>query len=304
MSSHSQLPDSAAAANGAPPYDVCTPGVLPVDQLAFVEIIHRKFLLSLARRLSVCLETPVTTSLTGIDQMQFPDFIDSCDVDACLVEVTAEPGAGRAILELSPGLVHRMLSILIGVPDNTPLPERGITGIETHILRECLDAIVLELRETWASYRIDFEPLPIAPGDRPAMEGAALILTSSVGVAGAQEAMRLALPALLVRLAVRLGANDMAPAIAPSRATAKPLLLDAMRSASVRVEAVLGGSSLRLRDLSALEPGQVLMLGSPANCAVECLINGVSKFRGEMVSNGRTQGLQIGAPIDRASPRD
>jgi flagellar motor switch protein FliM len=84
----------------------------------------------------------------------------------------------------------------------------------------------------------------------------------------------------------------------------RPLLLDAMLTAEARVEELLSGSSLCMRDLLALAPGKVLALGPPANCSVECVINGVSKFRAELISNGRNQALQIGAPIEiRPGPR-
>jgi flagellar motor switch protein FliM len=132
------------------------------------------------------------------------------------------------------------------------------------------------------------------------MEGSAVVVSSLLSLGGAQECMRLAVPALLVRLAVK----DPNATVVASQAAVRPRLLEGMRTADVRVEAVLGGSSLRMRDLLTLEPGQVLTLGPPANCSVECVINGVSKFRGELVSNGRNQALQIGSPIEtRSSPR-
>ena len=303
MSDHSPLAGVGTGLTGPPQYEVCTPGVLPVDQIGFVEAIHRQFLQTLARRLGDCLAPPVGTDLSGIEQMQFPDFLNSCDGEACLIPLNAEPTGGRAILELSPGFVQRVLGILIGVPQNAVRQERRVTGIERHILRECFDNIVLDLRDAWAIRGVDFAPEPMTNGDEQTqfvMEGSAVVVSSLLSLGGAQECMRLAVPALLVRLAVK----DPNATVVASQAAVRPRLLEGMRTADVRVEAVLGGSSLRMRDLLTLEPGQVLTLGPPANCSVECVINGVSKFRGELVSNGRNQALQIGSPIEtRSSPR-
>ncbi|MGA3040332.1 MAG: FliM/FliN family flagellar motor switch protein [Bryobacteraceae bacterium] len=303
MSSHSQLTGAGTGSPGPPAYDVCTPGNLPVDQIGFVEAIHRQFLKSLARRLSDSLETPVGTDLAGIEQMQFPDFLSSCNGDACLIPLSAGPHGGRAILELSPGFVHRALGILIGAPQSAPGTERRVTGIERHILHECFDGIVRELRDAWASHGVGFDPEPTAQGDeqaQPVTEGSAVVINSLLTIGGAEDSMRLAVPALLVRLAVK----DASPTM-PAPQAVRPQVLEAMREAAVRVEAVLGGASLRMRDLLTLETGRVLTLGPPANCSVECVINGVSKFRGELVSNGRNQAFQIGAPIEcRTNPRD
>jgi flagellar motor switch protein FliM len=290
--------------SGPPPYDICTPGILPVDQIGLVEAIHRKFLQSLARRLGDWLQTAVDTDLAAIEQTQFSDFLNSCDGDACLIWLDTKPSVGPAILELSPGFVHRVLSILIGAPENSARPERGITGIERHILRECFDTIVLQLKEAWAGRRVAFEPMAVAPGEeqaQPALGGSAVVIGSLLSLGGDRESIRLAIPALLVRLAV----TGMSAAAAPPQAASRPLVLEAMRAAAVRVEAVLGGSSLRMRDLLTLQPGQILTLGPPANCSVECIVNGVSKFQGELVSSGRNQAFQIGSPIEtRTAPRD
>ena len=304
MSASFQLAGTGTGLTSPPAYDICTPGILPVDQIGFVESIHRKFLQSLARHLGDCLETAVATDLAEVEQMRFTDFVDSCSGDACLIPLNAGPGVGRAILDLGPGFVHRALGILIGAPENAAQPARGITGIEQHILRECFDTVVRDLRETWAGHQVVFEPGAMAARDELAQstgDGRAVVVTSLLSFGGTQESMRLALPALLVRLAVtgRSGIKAVPPP------ATRPQVLEAMRKASVRVEAILGGSSLRMRDLLALEPGQVLTLGPPANCSVECIMNGITKFRGELVSNGRNQAFQIGSPVEtRAKPRD
>jgi flagellar motor switch protein FliM len=305
MSPNSEVGAAGPPLPGAASYAVCTPGVLPADQIAFVETIHRKFLQSFARRLGETLETPINTDLVGIEQMQFSDFLSSCDANACQVSLNAAAGTSRAILELSPGFLHRVLAMLIGAPENSVRPERGITGIERHILSDCIDALILDLRETWAAHRVNLGAASIAEDEEqaqlPVPEGGAVVVTSVLQLGGSQESMRLAVPALMVRLA----AVGMHKAKVPLPTASRPLLVEALRAAGVEVEAILGGPSLRMRDLLALSPGQVLMLGPPANCSVECVINGVSKFRGELVSNGRNQAFQVESPIEpRTSRRD
>ena len=304
MSPNSQVTADGAAPAGGALYAACTPGALPADQIAFVETIHRKFLQSFARRLGETLETPVNTDLVGIEQMPFSDFLNSCDANACQVSLNAAEGTSRAILELSPGFLHRVLAVLIGAPETSVRPERGITGIERHILSGCINALILDLQETWAAYRVNLGAASIAGEDeqaQPVPEGGAVVVTSVLQLGGSQESMRLAVPALMVRLA----AIGMHKAKAPLPTASRPILLEALRTAGVQVEAILGGPSLRMRDLMALSPGQVLMLGPPANCSVECVVNGVSKFRGELVSNGRNQAFQIDSPIEpRTNRRD
>jgi flagellar motor switch protein FliM len=204
MSPHSEVGAAGPLLPGAATFAVCTPGVLPADQIGFVETIHRRFLQSFARRLGETLETPIT-DLVGIEQMPFSDLLNSCDANACQVSLNAAAGASRAIAELSPGFLHRVLAVLIGAPENSVRPERGITGIELYILSECIDALILDLRETWAAYRVNLGAASIAEDEEqaqlPVPEGGAVVVTSVLQLGGSQESMRLAVPALMVRLA-------------------------------------------------------------------------------------------------------
>ncbi len=286
---------------GTNPYAVCVPGALPVHQIAFVDTIHRKFLHAMERRLGTALEIPVSAEQGTIEQAPFAEFVSASEPDACMIPLIATPG-GDAILELSPGFVHGLLNVLIGAPENAQRPGRSITGIERHILRECFEGMVAELKAAWSAQGVTFDcGTPMEPETSPVLEGSAVVITALFTFAGVQEPIRLALPALLVRLA----AKEANAAPVQSHTTARPLLLAAMRTATLRVEAILGGASLRMGDLLALEPGQVLTLGPPAKCSVDCVINGVSKFRAELISNGQCQALQIVLPIEpRTNFRD
>jgi flagellar motor switch protein FliM len=75
-------------------------------------------------------------------------------------------------------------------------------------------------------------------------------------------------------------------------------LLAALGKARVEVEAVLTGSTLRMSDLLAMEPGQIVTLGQPANTPLHCRINGVNKFCGELIQNRERAALLIERPAD------
>ena len=63
------------------------------------------------------------------------------------------------------------------------------------------------------------------------------------------------------------------------------------------MEAVLAGSSLRMSDLAAMEPGHVLMLAQAAGSPLMCLVNGKPKYRGEWITHGDRQAFQVDSRI-------
>ena len=120
--------------------------------------------------------------------------------------------------------------------------------------------------------------------------GAMLVFDCRLDVDDAPRTFRIAAPAFLARLAAPQSAPAMAEdAPAPARET----ILRALRRASVSVEAVLAGSTLRMGDLLAMEPGHILALDQPAGSPLECRINGKPKFRGEWISRGNRQTLEL-----------
>ena len=80
---------------------------------------------------------------------------------------------------------------------------------------------------------------------------------------------------------------------ASSPAPVQENLLAALARATVRVEAVLQGASVRMGDLVAMRQGQILLLGTPPGSPFDCLVNGKAQFKGEMVAAGNRQGFQI-----------
>jgi len=74
-------------------------------------------------------------------------------------------------------------------------------------------------------------------------------------------------------------------------------------AATLRLEAVLEGSALRIGDLLAVRPGQILALAQPIGAASQCLVNGRVKFRGDLVNVGGRQAFQVAARTGLAPAR-
>jgi flagellar motor switch protein FliM len=52
-----------------------------------------------------------------------------------------------------------------------------------------------------------------------------------------------------------------------------------------------------LRDLADLQIGDVLNLQAPRNTPLDLVINGQSKYRGQIMSAGRRAAFRVGEPI-------
>jgi flagellar motor switch protein FliM len=277
-----------------------------VDRVAFVESIHNQFLQAFSQALASYLDTPVNATPAGIEQAPVSVFLDAAEGDACLITLDLSPIRGRAWIGMGNGLVFRVLDILFGArPGAVPGARSALTDIERHVLRELFDIFVAALNTAWSSTGLGFRigsggPVQdLMPTTDP--DGAAMVLKCSVRIGDSEELFRLAIPVLSVRLAVLQ--SEQAAGLAPVETPVLADLLEAVSAATLRLEAVLGGSTLRMSDLAAMQPGQILVLGQPAGSALDCLVNGKPKFRGEWITQGDRPAFQIDSVIEAAAPR-
>jgi flagellar motor switch protein FliM len=271
-------------------YEACAPGALPSEQMAFVRAIQEKVLRGFAEELGSRLEAPVAAHIADVQPIPGSEFFQSCDQLGCLLTLEAEPVRGQAFLAFSAGLIAYLLRVFLGAPATPEEGSRAVTEIELHILGETFELLVAQLTEGWKPAGVSFRWLPGGAIESGSAQGTLLVFDCRLEVDSAQYSLRIAAPAFLARLAA-LDATPAGEEEAPG--PVRETILGALRRASVDVEAVLSGSTLLMKDLLAMEPGHVLMLGQSAGSPLECRINGKAKFQGEWVSRGDRHGIEL-----------
>lgn len=282
-------------------FPACPPGHLPAGFAQAAERIHRAFLDILAPALAGMLQTSVSTTLVPPSQSISADFLEEHESAGCLVALDLSPLNGCAILSFSRELLFGVLDIFTATPaiaDNTP--RETVTAIELHILQEFFDAFREALNNAWRPvYPLAFDILAIGP-EKSRQAAAAqnhqamIVLKSRIQFGEGDAAFEIAIPGFLLRLA------DVKARQLPAREgvadQVQESLLAALGEAALQVDAVLNGSGVRIGDLLGIRPGQILSLGTPPDAIFECLVNGKSRFKGEMIAGGGRQAFRIDAP--------
>jgi flagellar motor switch protein FliM len=280
-----------------PAYDVCNPDRLPAERVAFVDVIHHQFLQAFGVALAEYLDMPVKAAPAGIDQLPVAEFLDRGADDACIMVFNLVSTRGQAWVGLSGRFVFHILDILLGAPQTTTAVARAaITEIERHVLHEFFDKLTATLVNAWASSGVVMQMVSIGSvtevRQAADLDGTALVLNCSVTLQEVEETFRIAVPVLAIRLAALQYEQKAAAAVAGETAQ-RTALLEIVGTATMQVEAFLGGSLIRLGDLASMQPGQILMLTQPAGSQLECAVNGKTKFRGEWIELGDRHGLQV-----------
>jgi flagellar motor switch protein FliM len=276
----------------------CAPGHLPASAIVRVQRIHRLFLKALEARLGESLQSQVTLGLADTRQATTGSFLQVAELGGYLLALDVAPTAGHAVLSYPTRLLRAVLDILLARPAGAPAArESQLTEIESHILRDFFDAFTGTLRKAWApSFAVGFNRVSAGLEDAKQILGASagesvLVLTSRLKLAGVEHTFELALPGFLIRLAEVRATSAQAPEH-PTHSM-EGIVAGPLGAAVVELQGVLRGATLKMGDLLALKPEQVLFLGTPVESSFDCLVNGTVQFTGDIVAGANRLGFQV-----------
>jgi flagellar motor switch protein FliM len=285
-------------------------GQLASNAIATIEELNHAFLKSAQTELTELLQEPATMTFQGAKQVSIAASMRGTSNGDRAIELDLAPLSASAYLVFPPALLFRVLDILLGTPATAPAEDenekpRAVTGIELFILREFFEIFAKALRTAWAPvYPAVFTQKPASfEEDGPAIpeEGSesALVLRSGIEVGGLAADFVLVLPTFLARMAHLKSVDSMG-----REGDAEPIgasILRSLGSATLSLDAVLQGATIRIRDLLAMAPGQVLTIGNSEDSSFDCLVNGKPQFMGSLVPSGERCALRIetlaGAPV-------
>jgi flagellar motor switch protein FliM len=278
-------------------------GQLTREALANVENIHKSFLQAAAAELSELLQVRVAMNFRDAAQSPFSEALDHRESVGCTLALDLSPLTGCGFLIFPRALLFHVLDILLATPENTfDDAERSVTAIELYILREFFEAFARSLRNTWEPfYPVAFNQISMPPkelDERAADWGSdlALILRATVDLAEISADIHLIVPSFLARLAQMQSTAAISPAAEPVRVS----ILNCLGDATLRMDAVLDGASIRIRDLLDLAPGQVLTVGNSEGSSFDCLLNGRRQFTGQLIPASGRCGMRIGTLVGGA----
>ncbi|HVV45074.1 MAG TPA: FliM/FliN family flagellar motor switch protein [Bryobacteraceae bacterium] len=278
-------------------------GQLASNAVATIEEIHHAFLKAAQNELAELLQEPVAMNFQGAKQLPISVAMRGTSSGDRALELDLAPLAASAYVIFPPAFLFRTLDILLGTPAAAPATDeeagkpRAVTGIELYILREFFEVFAKALRGAWQPvYPATFTQKPSSfEEDGPAIpedaSESALVLRTGVEMAGLMADFVLVLPTFLARMAHLQSATAVGREGDGERMGGS--ILRSLGSATLNLDAVLQGATIRIRDLLAMAPGQVLTIGNSEDSSFDCLVNGKPQFTGSLVPSGERCALRI-----------
>lgn len=264
-----------------------------------ISALHKLFATVLSQRLSGLFQVPISVEDQGIDQARFESYVNALPSPTMLGVVELNPGGYLAVTDIANHLGFAMLDVLLG-GSGRPAAFRAFTDLEGILLGEIIDHIGWAIKAAFETH-MPFEPTVADVQARPAIGHVAgasdsvLVQSFRIRVDAAHPSegiLSVCYPRQLLEAALETPPNE-----APEHATEGPFDIAAMaesvEEAPVQLSARIKGAKLTLGELSALQPGDVVVLGNPVDEPATVSIGDVELFTGDVGRHNGSVALRV-----------
>jgi flagellar motor switch protein FliM len=280
-------------------FDFRRPDRIPKSQVRAIHLLHDTFVRNLVSSLSAYLRSYLTVNLVSVEQLSYAEFLDGLPSPTCMVSLGLLPYDGNGVLELNPSLVFPILEMLLGGNGKASGSiQREVTEIEQKLLDGLFRIILNDLREAWRGVtEVDFtienmETEPqllhiLAPNEAVVSIGVEVRMGDTVGM------MNIAMPSIVIKMMRQKFDQQWSVRKTTASESEQARVLRLLRGALLTLEARLEGPRLSVRDFLTLEEGQLLAFDFPVDQPVDLLVNGIEKYRAQMVSTGKKRACLV-----------
>ena len=280
-------------------FDFRRPDRIAKSQLRAIHQLHDNFVRNLVSSLSAYLRSYLIVNLVSVEQLSYSEFLECLPSPTCIASLGLKPYDGNAVLELNSSLIFPILEILLGGDGKLQFSaQREITEIEQVLLDGLLRLILRDLHEAWTFVTpIDFtieniETEPqflqiLAPTEAVVAVAIEIRIGDSIGM------MNIAMPSIIIKMMRQKFDQQWTLRKSASTDQEQSRVLNLIRSSDLSSEVLLSGPQLLLRDLMNLEEGDVLSFEFPTARPLDLVLNGQTKYVGEMVNTGRRSAFRV-----------
>jgi flagellar motor switch protein FliM len=282
------------------PYDFKRPERVSKEQINALMNLHEVFARSFGASLSGMLRTVCEIRIESLGQMTYQEFVQGLPNPTCFTVFTCEPLAGNMMIEFNPSVIFPVIDRLLGGGrTGIAVPDRPLTGIEWSLAETVTRRALEDLAAMWAGVR----KLNLRPDSResnplllqavpPNELVVAVVFHAKIG--SAEGSLHVCIPFVTIEpLVGDIEAQSWYPSAAQPAGSAPRGLPGPLGDAPVQVTAVLAETTITLRELLALEPGDVIETRRAESEGVSIRVEGRAKLRGRAATHGDRLAVEV-----------
>ncbi len=259
------------------------------NQLQTLRTLHENFTRLLNNSLSVYLRTRAEATIVSIEQISYGDFIASIGMPSILSIYSMDPLPGSGIVQVDLNLVFSIIDRLLGGPGWFPSKLRDLTDIERTLMQRFMARMLNSYRESWnylLTLSLKIEALDSNPQFIPRiipLDQIVAYVSMELKIGEMSGTMNFCLPYLVMQsIGQQLSDFQWSPSIAAGRGMTEEDVARLARNVErtdIDIDVELGRTTVSLRDLVALQCGDVVVFDRATTDSLAAKVNGKEKFR-------------------------
>jgi flagellar motor switch protein FliM len=272
-------------------FDLRVVGQINKEQVRSLSTLHESFARNITNSLGAYLRVAFEVNLVSVEQLNYSEVLSRLPELTYLCSIRLMPLDALAVMQMDLTLAFPIMDLVLGGSGTGAVEIRDLTEIEEEILESVIRIVVRELQASWApvlDVQFEFDqrqqvsqaPILMSPNER------SLALSFEIKMPDARGMLNVTLPAVASNALFR----KLKHVNSPSQTNQlRERMLDSEFATDFRLPTV----HVRVRDLTDLQPGQILPLPHPVEKPAMLLVAGKEMFLGFPVACGNVRGAQI-----------
>jgi flagellar motor switch protein FliM len=296
-----QSREQARSANTNPAVEKIVFGTRPpltADQTNSLTQQSESIATRLSKSLSALLRVDCQVKSSSIDKTGGTQLLKALPASTYVASLASDSPPSRILVHLDLSLALPLIDLLFGGPGTDPVEPRDLTEIEEAVFDSIPKVVANELQNTWsASPEMDIHfAQRETSGElvlQPSLAEEFVCLRFTISFLQNSGSLTVLFPERLVDSVLRKPPSASQAPSTSSAHSSTARIRELVLNARFEVQLSLPKTPLRLSELLALEPGQVIVLQSPIQSPIELWIGRHHSFRAFPIRQGSRKGARI-----------
>jgi flagellar motor switch protein FliM len=280
-------------------YNFRRPDRVSKEQLRSLYSLHQRFARIFSSSLSAYLRAIIEVTLHSVEQLTYREFIQSLPDLTYLNAIAIEPLEGNLLLEINPRIHFPMIDKMLGGKrEDLGGGKRTITDIEQALIEGVVQLILRDLEESWkhiAKLRMSIAATETSPQLIQVVtpDEIVLVIIFELEIGETKGFMNLCIPTVVLEPIVQRFSQDLYTLRKKIPVEElKKIKLNLLKT-TIHAEAGIYENCIKIKDLLALAPGNIIKLDTKINDEINVKLNGINKFSAYQVKTGKKKAVQI-----------
>jgi flagellar motor switch protein FliM len=279
------------------PIDFTRPTKFSSDQERRLKRAMEAFSRTASTRLSAELRVPIELEMIDTSQLTWRDAHAQVPTGSIAAVAEVQPVGSKLLLTSELNLVLGAIEMLLGGESATGIPERRLTDIDWALARHFFDRILAQLSVIWqdmagVSLKLDGLDMHMETAQLVSVSEPTLSITMEARIDGGSATLALLLPWSSVASVVEVFAVQDDAAANRGEAEARSVRR-AVGRVDMTLRAEVAAREMRIEEVLALQPGDVLRLGAPAEAGITLFADKVPVHRAKPGRAGSRRAAQV-----------